>query len=97
MTVKHSCHGQTVLVIIHKTLYDSKMKFLTCLNCSGCTLATGNGLVLISQQAITWAKQDHYLLLHHIDGLVQEKRNSSVLAMELSLSCTDPLIWSNAT
>ena len=26
----------------------------------------------------------------HVDGLVQERRNSSVLAMELSLSCTNP-------
>ena len=29
----------------------------------------------------------------HIDGLVQERRNSSALAMELHLSCTDP--WSH--
>ena len=28
----------------------------------------------------------------HIDGLVQERRNSIALAMELRLSCTDPLI-----
>ena len=28
----------------------------------------------------------------HIDGLVQERRNSSALAMELRLSCTNPLI-----
>ena len=28
----------------------------------------------------------------HIDGLVQEKRNSSALAMELRLSCTNPSI-----
>ena len=27
-----------------------------------------------------------------IDGLVQERRNSSALAMELRLSCTNPLI-----
>ena len=26
----------------------------------------------------------------HIDGLVQERRNSSALAMELRLSCTNP-------
>ena len=30
---------------------------------------------------------------HDIDGLVHERRNSSALAMELCLSCTDPLIW----
>ena len=29
----------------------------------------------------------------HIDGLVQERRNSSALAMELRLSCTSPSIW----
>ena len=31
-------------------------------------------------------------LLVHIDGLVQERCNSSALAMELRLSCTNPLI-----
>ena len=29
----------------------------------------------------------------HIDGLEQEKRKSVALAMELRLSCTNPLIW----
>ena len=29
---------------------------------------------------------------HHFDGLVQERRNSSALALELRLSCTNPLI-----
>ena len=29
-------------------------------------------------------------LLHYMDGFVQERRNSSALAMELCLSCTDP-------
>ena len=29
----------------------------------------------------------------HIDGLVQGRRNSSALAMELRLSCTNPSIW----
>ena len=33
----------------------------------------------------------------HIDGLVQERRNSSALAMELLLSCTNPLIRFNLT
>ena len=28
-----------------------------------------------------------------IDGLVQERRNSSALAIELRLSCTNPSIW----
>ena len=29
----------------------------------------------------------------HIDGLVQERRNSIANALELRLSCTNPLIW----
>ena len=32
-------------------------------------------------------------VLDYIDGLVQERRNSSALAMELRLSCTNPSIW----
>ena len=31
-------------------------------------------------------------LILHFDGLVQERRNSIELAMELCLSCTKPLI-----
>ena len=30
----------------------------------------------------------------HIDGLVQERRNSNALAIELRLSCTNPLTYS---
>ena len=29
----------------------------------------------------------------HVDGFVQERRNSSALAMELRLSCTNPSMW----
>ena len=31
--------------------------------------------------------------MYYIDGLVQERRNSSALAMEFRLSCTNPLIY----
>ena len=31
----------------------------------------------------------------HIDGLVQERRNSSALAMELRLACTNPSIYAS--
>ena len=34
-----------------------------------------------------------FLVIKYIDGLVQEIRNSSALAMELRLSCTNPSIW----
>ena len=34
--------------------------------------------------------------MQFIDGLVQERRNSSALATELRLSCTNPSIWTAA-
>ena len=44
----------------------------------------------------TLAVQEHKLFSDaYIDGLVQESRNSSVLAMELRLSGTNPLIGLN--
>ena len=36
--------------------------------------------------------QQKSLLFEHIDGLMQERRNSSALAMELRLSCINPSI-----
>ena len=33
---------------------------------------------------------EYFNTVRHIDGLVQERRNSSALAMELRLSCTKP-------
>ena len=38
---------------------------------------------------------DDYSITIHIDGFVQERCNSSALAMELRLSCTNPSIWSH--
>ena len=32
-------------------------------------------------------------VLHRIDGLVQERRKSNALAMELRISCTNPSTW----
>ena len=34
-----------------------------------------------------------YIYNHNVDGLVQERRNSSALALELRLSCTNPSMW----
>ena len=34
----------------------------------------------------------HNSMIRYIDGLVQERRNSSALAMELRLSCANPSI-----
>ena len=39
---------------------------------------------------------DSCWLLYHFDGLMQERRNSSALAMELRLSCTKPSIWASS-
>ena len=36
----------------------------------------------------------YQVLDNHVDGLVQERRNSSALAMELHLSWTKPSIYS---
>ena len=41
-----------------------------------------------------YPSRNHVVSDHYLDGLVQERRNSSALAMELRLSCINPLIWS---
>ena len=50
----------------------------------------------------TWGRQDpggphvgpmNFAIWAYINGLVQERRNSSASAMELRLSCINPLIW----
>ena len=40
-----------------------------------------------------WKHNNSYLVEVNIDGLVQERHNSSALAMELRLSCINPSIW----
>ena len=53
----------------------------------------GQGQTQIPQQEINLNWLDWIIIhLSHIDGLVQERRNSSGLAMELCLSCTNPSI-----
>ena len=52
--------------------------------------------MLLDPYAATWPchilpPQDTYL---HIDGLVQERRNSIANALELRLYCTNPSLWS---
>ena len=42
---------------------------------------------------ITISMPDTLCYRDYMDGLVQERRNSSALAMELRLSCTKPLIY----
>ena len=41
-----------------------------------------------------YLSETHFKLKFYIDGLVQERCNSSVLALELRLSCTNPMIQS---
>ena len=46
------------------------------------------------KQSVTLVHTSFPLCIHvYINGLVQERRNSSALAMELRLSCTNPSIW----
>ena len=45
---------------------------------------------------LSWFYSQHYhgvMAIKQIDGLVQERRNSSALAMELRLSCINPSKW----
>ena len=57
------------------------------------SLAAGKtGFQHVLKLEMLWEKFWFNLLLY-IDGLVQERRNSSALAVELCLSCTDPSLW----
>ena len=38
-----------------------------------------------------------FVTIHYLHRLVQERCNSSALAMELHLSCTNPSMWKNNT
>ena len=49
-------------------------------------------LLCLPSTVSTWDILSVYM---YIDGLVQERHNSSALAMELSLSCINPLICSS--
>ena len=71
-------------------------------------IGSNTGLLAVQHQAITQSCQfyvpnfksiwPNWMLQtqqpHDIDGLVQERRNSSAIAMELHLSCTNPWNWS---
>ena len=46
----------------------------------------------ISATQPQWVKSWQCFIEYHIDELVQERRNSRMLPMELCLSCTNPLI-----
>ena len=45
--------------------------------------------------AICWDNQEPWTTISHIDRLVLERCNSSALAMELRLPCTNPLIYAD--
>ena len=46
-------------------------------------------IIVSAACALTWKRTP----FNHIDGLVQEKRNTIANALELRLSCTGPSIW----
>ena len=49
------------------------------------------GLLFQYKDSLSRCRDFHYT--DQINGLVQERHNSSVLAMELRLSCTNPTRW----
>ena len=55
-----------------------------------------NCIITVSADGLVHADTEslsRIMLNEHIDGLVQKRRISNALAMELRLSCTDPSIW----
>ena len=47
--------------------------------------------VPVEKRGHNWQHKRHGLWMYwYIDGVVQERRNSTALAMELRLSCTNP-------
>ena len=64
-----------------------------CLRCTGVPDVMMLPFPKFPQVSITFHVQGEAAILYpvHSDGLVQERRNSSVLAMELRLSCTNLL------
>ena len=67
------------------------MTFMTCIHNEAFHAAFSQGpCVGIYQDRSTFCE---ICSENHIDGLVQERRNSSALAMELCLSCINPSIW----
>ena len=61
-------------------------------------IGSGYGLMLNHHQAITWTNMTYHCwgpqgLISQMYGLEQERRNSIANALELRLSCTNPLKW----
>ena len=61
----------------------------------GLDIAYINGLAQERRNSIANALYT-WNFIAHIDGLVQERHNSIANALELHLSCTSPLTWSEA-
>ena len=55
---------------------------------------SGNKMSRLQKPQGTVTNKQNCVWLMYIDRLVQERRNSSALALELRLSCNNPLIWS---
>ena len=73
----------------------SQVKASKSMQCSKMLVATvwqsGSPVTGSLQQDIAYCMPP--TIAEHMDGLVQERSHSSVLAVELRLSCTDPLIY----
>ena len=82
------------LVLTHRYVFAIPNSSLTlkCHKVLICTLMEYENMIISPSHYHGW----WYLgnALHHIDGLVQERHNSSLLPMELKrLSCTKPSTW----
>ena len=97
-------HIQLIAKILTKPLaYSGHKSAMQCDEASSAVIiqSTPNPMVICSMKFATGPKmhivcivvwQSSQFLPVHIDGLVQERGNSSASAMELSVSCTNPSI-----
>ena len=46
-----------------------------------------------NHMVLSYVHQWNYLTDYYLNGLMQERRNSSALTMELRLTCINPLTW----
>ena len=54
---------------------------------------TAKTVLIVSLCGGWWWKYIYIYVRYNLDGLMQERRNSNALAMELCQSCTNPSIW----
>ena len=94
-SLRRTSHIQHVFFFIpwdrcHVTL-ENKWKWPQEVDCETGGFATSEVKIATGHHNSTGTTGDHFL--HNIDGLMQERRNSTANAVELRLSCINPSIW----